>query len=55
MAKNKHEKKSEELRREGKPRPKESWFPSDQQKRTTADEKIGWDRENSRREKKAQK
>ena len=53
MAKNKHEKEGEEIRRKGEPRPKEPWFPTDQKKRITNDRKIGWDRENKGREEKA--
>ena len=53
MATNKNEKKGEELRREGKSRPKEPWFPSKEEKRATNDRKIGWDRENARRAKRA--
>ena len=55
MAKNKYEKEGERDRREGKSRPKEPWFPTDQQKRQTADRKIGWDREDARRKEKAKK
>ena len=55
MAKNKHVKEGEELRKKGEPRPKEPWFPTNQQKRNTVDRKIGWDEEDARRKKKAKR
>lgn len=55
MARNKNEQKGAEMRRRGEPRPKEPWFPSDAQKRAINDQKIGWDKENKRREEQAKK
>ena len=55
MAKNKNEQKGEEMRRKGEPRPKEPWFPTKTEKEATNDKKIGWDRENARREKRAKR
>ena len=55
MSKNRYEKQGEETRRKGEPRPKEPWFPTDQDKRSANDRKIGWDNENARRSNKAKK
>ena len=58
MAKNKHEKKGEELRRQGKPQPprkEESWWTTKTEVRNRDDERVGWKRENTKRRAQSQK
>ena len=55
MSKNKEEQEGKRLREEGKPRPKEPWFPTDNEKRRTVDRKIGWDKEHAKRKETAKK
>lgn len=55
---NKHEKKGEKIRREGGAKPpqkKESLWTTKTEVRNRDDERIGWDRENSKRSAKSKK
>ena len=56
MAKNKYEQKGEERRRNGESKPvrkTESWWTTKAEVRNRDDERIGWERENTRRSRKS--
>lgn len=58
MAKNKNEQKGEDLRRQGEPKPhrkREGLITTKAEVRARDDQRIGWERENTRRTKQANK